>query len=148
MNDLGVYSQSFTVVIGGLSQLPNKEILVPEKNITITLTTSDVATGNITVQIRNTSEDKGRGLAMRIIEDLFDELLLTFANHITEVVTPEPGSSTFLNALGIEATSIEVPSGAIFFSGAGHGPFTPSEAQIDAVTNRVRFHLITPPPLR
>ena len=127
--------------------MPNKEILVPEKNTTITLSPSEVATGNVTVQIRNISKDEGRGLARRIIEDLFDELLLTFANHITEVVAPKPGSPTFVDALGNETRLIEIPSGVMSFgSTPGHTPFTPSEAQIDTVANRVRFHLITPQP--
>ena len=147
MNDGGTYSQSFTIVIGGLSGLPNKEILVPEKNITITLSPSDVATGNVTVQIRNTSKDEGRGLARRIIEDLFDELLLSLANHITEVVAPKPGSATFVDALDNETRLIEIPSGVMSFgSTPGHTPFTPSEGEINTVANRVRFHLIAPQP--
>ena len=59
MNDRGVYNQPFTVVIGGLGKLPNIEIVVPEKDGTITLKPSDFANSEGTVQIRNTNQDLG-----------------------------------------------------------------------------------------
>ena len=126
--------------------MPNKEIVVPEKDVTITLAPSDVANGKVAVQIRNTSQDLGRGLARRIVEDLFDELLLTFAHHITEVVAPEPGRPTFVDASGRETLLVDVFDVISLGSTPGRAPFTPSEAQINTVTRRVRFHLITPQP--
>ncbi|MDA2911660.1 hypothetical protein MYX04_12125 [Nitrospiraceae bacterium AH_259_D15_M11_P09] len=86
-------------------------------------------------------------MTRRIIEDLFDEILLSLANHITEAVAPKPGSATFVDALGNETRLIEIPSGVMSFgSTTGHTPYTPSKTEINTVANRVRFHLITPSP--
>ena len=85
-----------------LSWEVGKEFDVPEKNLRVILAPSDVASGTISVQIRNTSQDADRGLAKRIVDDLFDERLLEFAHHITEAVAPEPGSPLSLMLQGMK----------------------------------------------
>jgi len=83
-------------------------------------------------------------LARRIIEDLFDELLLTFAHHITEVVPVVLGRPTFIDASGRETLLINVSDVISFGSTTGHTPYAPSEAEINTVASRVRWHLKTP----
>jgi len=143
MNDLSIYSQSFPIVIAGL-KLVATEFDVPEKNLRVTLAPSDNARGTISVQIRNTSQDTGRGLAKRIVDDLFEELLLEFAHHIAEAVAPEPGRPSIVDASGHEILLIDVADVTNLGSTPGHGAYMSNDAQISAVTKRVRFRLFTP----
>jgi len=145
MNDLSIYTQSFPIVITGLKLLA-KEFEVPEKNLRVTVAPSDVASGTISVQIRNMNQDAGRGLAKRIVDDLFDELLLEFAHHITEAVAPKPGRPSIVDASGHETLLIDVADVVKLGSTPGHAAYMPNDAQVSAVTDRVRFRLFTPQP--
>jgi hypothetical protein len=143
MNDPCTFTQSFSIVITDL-KLVAKEFDVPEKNLRVTLAPSDVASGTISVQIRNTSQDAGRGLAKRIVDDLFDELLLEFAHHITEGVAPKPGRPSIVDASGHETLLIDVEDVISLGSTADHAAYMPNDVQVSTVTDRVRFRLFSP----
>ncbi len=145
MNNLGVYSRTFTVAIGGLGKLSHKEIVMSEKHLTITWKPSDDANGEVTIQIGNTTQDEGKSHAMQIMTDLFDALLLRYAEHISEAVAPKPGTATFVNAEGRQNQIIEVPTGHFSsVSTTGHPLSTPREDELDEITRRVGFRFKTP----
>jgi hypothetical protein len=143
MKDVAIYSQSFTVVLTGL-KLAAKAFDVPEKNLTVTLAPSDIPSGTITVQIRNTTQDEGRQLAKRIVDDLFDELILQFAQYIAEALPPEPSRPSIVNAAGQETLLIEVSD---IIGGSTTTPrarYTVSDSQINTIATRVHLQLVTP----
>jgi len=148
MNQIGTYEQSFETVIRGLEFTVAKVLDVPERNLSVSLAPSEVGIVTITIQIRNTSQNAGGSLARRIADDLFDELLLKFGAHVTETFAPKPNSPSFsvFDASGRETVCKEVSDVISISLGptSEHTFYKPNLEEINSITRRIHFHLITP----
>lgn len=143
MNDVITYAQNFSIVITGL-KFGAKDFDVPEKHLRLTLVPSDVSSGTMKVEIRKTNQDTGRGLAKQIVDDLFDDFLLEFAQYISKAVAPVPGSPLIIDASGREMLLVKVADVIQLGSTLGPASYMPNRSWYGFAPSVLSFNY--PPP--